>query len=135
MKRILTIPLLFLYLVAASGVLIQLHYCGAHLDSWNLYAHNDGCGSGMCGNEQEKKGSCCSDEVIAAKISNDQDVKSAITFSLQPVFLPQETVTYNNYIHPSLTAFQKLTYYANAPPGSWQYIPLYKLHSNFTYYG
>ena len=134
-KRILTIPLLFIYLIAASGVLIHLHYCGTQLDSWNIYADSSGCSDGECGDESEQNDDCCKDEVVSAKISQDQQVTSLFKLNV----VPQDIDMPASYVHTihdyNNCVANTLLYSPNAPPGLWQNIPIYILNSNFTYYG
>lgn len=137
MKRLLVIPIMFMYLLAVTGVMIHAHYCGQELESWNVYVENKGCPDGECGDEKGKPDGCCKDEVIAAKVSYDQDVVSSFKVkavvadwvAIQP--LPFSLV--NEPLVFSVTTLKANK--ANAPPGIWQQIPLYKLHSSFTYYG
>ncbi len=135
MRRILTIPLLFIYIIAVSGVMIQLHYCGQELESWNVYAQNDGCADDGCGDESEENDGCCKDEVVVAKVVNDQDVVSPQAFK----FISGQDALPAYHVHciecVDAYGIATLQYSPNAPPGSWQNIPLYKLHSNLTYYG
>ena len=136
MKKLLTIPLLFIYLVAVSGIMINLHYCGQQLESWNLFADKAGCAEDSCGDESEENDDCCKDEVVVAKMSQEQNTVSQlvlkfITTQYTPL-LPQYYCSLPEAVAPEHGIVSN---YANAPPGLWQQIPLYKLHSNFTYYG
>jgi hypothetical protein len=134
MKRFLVIPLMFVYLVAVSGVMIHLHYCGQQVESWSMYAKNDGCNDDVC-DESDDDG-CCKDEVIAAKVDNDQNTVNA--FKLKSFFTEWQCIALPTIIEKSKvnSLFVKTsTNQSNAPPGLWQQIPLFKLHSSFTYYG
>ena len=137
MKRLLIIPVMFIYLVAVSGIMINLHYCGQELESWNLFAGKNSCEDGACGDESDKSDDCCKDKVITAKVSGEQNSIAAIKLKLQvaewPVALLPAVYSYNAPVYTSI--YRSATNFANAPPGSWQQIPLYKLHSSFTYYG
>ena len=137
MKRILVIPVLFLYILAVSGIMIHIHYCGQVLESWSVYAKSDGCDDGACGDESEEADSCCKDKIIASKISQDQHITDGLklkqsAFSLQAVL--SASIQANEELLPRLTR-QAVSAQPNAPPGPWQQIPLYKLHSRLTYYG
>lgn len=136
MKRLIVIPIMFIYLLAASGVMISLHYCGAKIESWAMYADKAGCDGGECGDESQENDDCCKDEVITAKISNDQNTVSAFKLKLSTevadLILPQ--VYYYQNDEPVISVIST-SYQPNAPPGRWQNIPLYKLHSGFIYYG
>jgi hypothetical protein len=140
MKRFLAIPLMFIYLLAMSGIMVNAHFCGSKLVSWNVYLRAPLCGScadDNCTNEGKKPMKCCKDKVVVAKVQQDQ--KNADFYKLQlraPVFtaaiLPLNSGI--NYYLPA-TPVASLPSRSNAPPGNWQAIPLYKLHSCFTYYG
>ena len=137
MKRLLVIPIMFFYLFAVTGVMIHVHYCGQELESWNVYAQNEGCPDSECGDEKGVPDDCCKDEVIAAKISYDQNTVSEFKIKFAPVeWMAMQPVAFSVYKAP---AFSKAAVLAdnrsNAPPGLWQHIPLYKLHTSFTYYG
>lgn len=114
--------------------MIQLHYCGQQLESWNVFAQNDGCADDSCSDEAEDDG-CCKDEVVVAKVTNDQNTVSQQLFK----FISGQAAlpVYSIYCIECIDAYSAATlqYSPNAPPGPWQNIPLYKLHSNLTYYG
>jgi hypothetical protein len=136
MKKLLIIPLMFIYLFAASGVMIYAHYCGKELSSWNVYTQNEGCADKDCGDKSGKPDDCCKDKLIVAKIANEQN--AVPFFNLKTSFGEWVPLTIP-YAHEDVLAKSvsvKITgNYANAPPGRWQQIPLFKLHSSFTYYG
>lgn len=143
MKKFVAIPLLVLYLVAISGTMLQLHFCGSKLSSWNVNEHEGGsCCCGDDGSPATAKGkvnfskdNCCSDKVITLKIAQDQNTAhnvwqqlNAVTLAVLPEYsFSAVAVVPATPLEPA--------YRANAPPGLWQDIPLYKLHSRFTYYG
>ena len=117
---------MFIYLLAVSGIMITAHYCGQELESWNVYVESDGCA-----------GDDCKDEVITAKVSEDQNIVTAFKLKLADnsfaAILPQY---FSVPDAPAISvAFAANAHMPNAPPGLWQQIPLYKLHSSFTYYG
>lgn len=138
MKNLIVIPIMFLYLLAVSGVMIHMHYCGKQLESWQVYVKDDnGCKDDVCTDEPGMEEGCCKDEVVAAKVSTDQNIVQffklqlsafdwALSGSVQ-YFIPQDTVV--------VFSDKQITGMPNAPPGRWQGIPLFKLHSSFTYYG
>lgn len=138
MKRLIVIPVMFLYLLAVSGVMIHMHYCGKNLESWQVYLKDDnGCKDDVCSDNPDMEEGCCKDEVVAAKVSVDQNIADFVKLQLKGVV----------FLLPTLTSFSLSTdlvfpisvehrsYHPNAPPGLWQHIPLFKLHSRFTYYG
>jgi len=137
MKRLFVIPVMFIYLLAVTGVMIHAHYCGQELESWNVYTETPGCAGGECGDETSQPDDCCKDEVIAAKVTYDQDVVSSFkvkAFAAEAIIPPAAVFPLQDDVAITLLSVNK-AYKANAPPGNWQHIPLYKLHASFTYYG
>lgn len=115
--------------------MIQLHYCGQQLESWNVFAQNDGCEDDSCSDEAEDDG-CCKDEVVVAKVTNDQNTVPQQVLKFVDVLSGADLPQYPKLIQPIQQGIgNHVDYNPNAPPGRWQNIPLYKLHSNFTYYG
>jgi hypothetical protein len=136
MKKFLVIPLMFLYLLSVSGVVCYAHYCGADLVSVNVYSETDGCDDGGCGDESEEPDGCCEDKVVTAKVIQDQNSLDAFKLKISAYTEAILPVTYyhdNRLVH-AVHYITKI-HQANAPPGTWQSLPLYKLHSSFTYYG
>jgi hypothetical protein len=128
---------MLIYLAAVSGIMINIHYCGQQMESWSVFSSKEGCGKGECGDESNKADGCCKDKTIAAKVSQEQNVASVfkikVTHGWHDVVLP----AYPAIPELSLTATSvpANTHMPHAPPGRWQQIALYKLHSSFTYYG
>lgn len=125
---------MFLYLLAITGVMVNAHYCGKKLVSWNVYLKANPCGG--C---EEKKvvHKCCKDKQVNAKIANDQNSSVSVKLQLTAAeFMPANSpaVVYSREAAHRSEAVVN-TYQANAPPGLWQNIPLYKLHARLTYYG
>lgn len=138
MKRLFVIPVMILYLLSVSGVLISLHYCGQTLENWSVYADVGGCeDEENCIEEPGAADECCNNKTVASKVSHDQHLAETLKFNI--------SAELSDYIAPNLYATTtewlvgndkaKVPYLSNAPPGLWQYIPLYKLHSRLTYYG
>ena len=142
MKKFIAIPLLVLYLVAISGMMVQLHFCGSKLSSWNVNEQKASC---CCGESEttddnlaslsSKADDCCQDKTITLKIAQDQNRVNDVQLQLQSlqIAVSQQYFTYASAEMPERPVSQ--VYQANAPPGRWQDIPLYKLHSRLTYYG
>lgn len=112
-----------------------MHYCGKQLSSWNVYSISKGCEGKDCGDKGDKTDNCCKDKVIAAKVVHDQNVSQAFSFQFAAFAVlpanPFYSVRYQEVIFKDVASN---AYHANAPPGLWQQIPLYKLFSSFTYY-
>jgi hypothetical protein len=75
--------------------------------------------------------------VIAYKVTNDQHQVDAYKVKLSVPAV--EAISISNYfqedgsyLNNQITA---TSYQSNAPPGLWESIPLYRLHSSFIYYG
>ena len=131
---------MFLYLLAASGLLVHVHYCGGEMASWEIYQKADVCESG-CDDEAPavEEESCCKDKAVALKITTDQQQPQSvkILFGSDAALLPVLPVLYGLFpqnAHSQSVAV-KASSRANAPPGLWQNIPLHKLYMRFMYYG
>jgi hypothetical protein len=133
MKRFLVIPVMLLYLFGVSGIMISLHYCGQTLESWSVFAKANGCDEEACGDESEQPDNCCKNEVIASKISQDQHLAEAFKFKAEPLeFATLPKLFYTRIDVVACSVNETIVYQSNAPPGLWQNIPLYKLHSRLT---
>ncbi len=138
MKKLLVIPVMIMYLLAVTGIIIHTHYCGEELASWQMYVKDKkGCKDDVCKDEGNTEKGCCKDKVVMSKIGTDQNVVSFFNLKLASGewILPSTPVI--NYAEQSISYTQPATFTGspNAPPGRWQGIPLFKLHSRFTYYG
>lgn len=137
MKHFLVIPLLLLYMVASTGIMINLHYCGEQIESWALNDKTKGCEDDPCDEtDSAKEHNCCKDKAISSKISVEQEAASYFKLAFSPKFIiPHTDCFYPENEQLILAAGNSHSFQAHAPPGSWQSIPLYKLHSSLTYYG
>jgi hypothetical protein len=135
MKRLLVIPIMFLYLVAVSGVLIHTHYCGKQLESWQVYVKSDeGCKDDVCSDIPDMEKGCCKDKVVVAKVNTDQTLVSFFKLQVAPALLPKQPLYITTQHIVALVSQKSVKHRPNAPPGRWQNIPLYKLHSKFKYF-
>lgn len=135
MKRLLVIPVMFLYLLAVSGVLIHTHYCGKQLESWQVYVKSDdGCKDDVCTDNPAEEEGCCKDKVVVAKVNTDQTVTDFFKLQLSPVYiLPAQPLYSTSENTIALVSQKGVKHMPNAPPGRWQNMPLYKLHKKFKY--
>lgn len=142
MKRFFAIPLLFLYTLAISGAMIQVHLCGQEIDSWNFGQHQEKTSSCCCDKDEAKTAmhadaddNCCEDATVVVKAVTDQLDRQAIQvlFSTYKAWIPATKFSFYLDFQPEQEVV--FTHEANAPPGLWQDIPLFKLHQRFTYYG
>lgn len=135
MKKGLVVLISIIYLAAMSGIAVHTHYCGSHLISWSIGSKGDDCGD--CEKQSGSK-KCCKDEVISYKGSQEQNSVSAykikgfttvdIAEVIPAVYYDIIPACYDNSCRP-------ISRLSSSPPGKWQHIPLYKLHSSFVYYG
>lgn len=134
MKRFLIIPLLFLYLVAVSGVRMQVHYCGKQVVSWSLYGDAPGCDGRS---EKKKAHKCCSDKEIQSRVHADHQVAVVKFLPDNILYLAPDPIIVRTDPEVSTIVSSRSAgvYRANAPPGRWQDLALHKLHMQFTYYG
>lgn len=142
MKRFFAIPLLFLYTLAISGAMIQVHLCGQEIDSWN-FGHQQEKNSSCCCDKDEAKtamhededDNCCEDATVVVKAVSDQLDRQAIQvlFSTFKAWIPASHFSFYLDFQPEQEVV--ITHEANAPPGLWQDIPLFKLHQRFIYHG
>lgn len=138
MKKFLAIPVMMLYLFAVTGIIIHTHYCGEELASWQMYVKDKkGCKDDICKDEGKGEKGCCKDKVVISKVSTEQNIVSFFKLKLSSGDWLMPSI-------PAITFIERTVVYTepstidgrpNAPPGLWQHIPLFKLHSRFTYYG
>ena len=85
--------------------------------------------------ERMENDGCCKDEVVVAKINQEQNTAQQWVLKLlnAPAELPQPFHACNECVELHTAA--TLQYSPNAPPGLWQNRALYQLHSSLTYYG
>lgn len=145
MRKFIAIPLLILYIIAVSGTMVQIHFCGSKVSSWKINEEHAAC---CCSKEEPvtAKGlaafatpddDCCSSKIVTLKIAQDQNKESKVELQLTASDAFVAVLPHFNI--PAFVGFTseatEEVYQSNAPPGRWQDIPLYKLHTRFTYYG
>lgn len=132
MRKYISIFLLSVYALAVSGFVIKLHYCGGTLKSWSVNTDKVSC----CCDDEElteiNNTDCCSDDEIKLQLEQDYNNIAFNFLDFQIAILPNIHSEYS--FIPALTENDINVYNANAPPGLWQNLPLYKLHSSFTFY-
>jgi len=128
---------MFLYLLAVTGIMISVHYCGQELESWKVYQSSEGCGGDDCTGKEGIGHSCCKDKVITAKVEEDQHHVDALKLKLSAdQGILTQVLVFPEWLEPVPAVSQEEGgNRANAPPGLWQQLPLYKLYTRFTYYG
>jgi hypothetical protein len=112
MKKVILSLLTVVYMVSASGLPMQIHYCMGEKVGFEFYhGVNEKCAK--CG-MQEKKG-CCSDEQRFFKLSLDHKMAGSVECP-SPAF---KLLASSNLIIPDLS-FQNITipkYSSASPPG------------------
>lgn len=140
MLRLLTLPFLSLYLFAAAGLQVQLHYCGSELASWALYAAQPGgCEDGDCQDEPQNPDSCCSNEWIETGLVNsyythsleglDKGKKAQKDSGAEPLPLALPTLRSVTFPSEQRNGLLSVPYRQASPPA------LYMLHQQFLFYG
>ena len=112
MKKSLLILLACFYLVAASGITLNLHYCGGKLKEVSLFASNDD--DGCCGNKKRSKG-CCSEKNALIKVKDNHFSNASIKIDNQvaKVLIPQLSYVLINYLS---AGFDFKPRYSHSPP-------------------
>ncbi len=85
MKRIITLSLLCIYMVASLGVTVQAHYCMGRLVSSSFQIQKSNTQCPKCGMTKHKKG-CCEDKTQTFKIQNEQQTSATVFDFTAPVF-------------------------------------------------
>jgi len=123
--------------MAVSGMVIQLHYCGGELESWQIASseQKDCCCIGETPDNTHENiaaaDDCCDNQEIKLQIDNDYNISiGELSIKiLAPALFPQLiTPHYENVT--ALLQEPLRNYQANAPPGLWQNIPLYSLNQS-----
>jgi hypothetical protein len=89
MRRLLSIIMLPIYLLATGGMAIAKHYCGGELEHVSFVGNSDCCCSDeACGDNSEASDEgCCKDEIDYLKVASDQE-------SIQVAHLPTSDVAF-----------------------------------------
>lgn len=114
------------YLVASSGIMASMHYCGNNLASVSFGAKvTNACG---CGSENIKK-ACCHDKAFYLHLDDNQQKSTESSFEYAKSFnvdLDLHTVFHLPVFKRSLAVTRNYTFHH--PPVK---IPLYVLHRVF----
>ncbi|PSK94966.1 HYC_CC_PP family protein [Taibaiella chishuiensis] len=144
LRKLIAIPLLVLYIIAVSGTMVQIHFCGRKVSSWKINQEHAACCCkdaatmpGKSATAAVQDDDCCSSKVVTLKIAQDQNKESIqqLQLTTTDVFVPLTPQFAVPVFLGYTSEATRQVYQSNAPPGRWQDIPLYKLHTRFTYYG
>ena len=114
MKKITVVILLFCYLAASAGVIVNYHFCMDRLASAKLFEKKSKkCGK--CGMHLENSKGCCRDEMTIIKMEDDQKISENFSFSL-PALEPLSHQPSDFIITSFYNAPLTWHYQSHAPP-------------------
>jgi hypothetical protein len=67
MKRITTLLMIALYLIAISGITFSLHFCGGKFESFSFFSE---AGKNCCGGKKMKS-DCCKSKTVTVKLTEN----------------------------------------------------------------
>lgn len=116
MKKVFLTIMSFVYLAAASGMSINMHYC---MDKLVALGVHDAKECPACKTKEKSKKQlsckCCKDEIRQVKLEKDHKAVQTIISKLAPGEVGHSFTSYHTFIIP----FQVVTSYnINAPPQS-----------------
>jgi hypothetical protein len=97
MKRPVILFFTFVYLVVASGLSVNLHYCGGKIKDVSLFYTGTKDDSGCCGKMKKSKG-CCNNKSAILKVNDDQQYVSIVKYS------PEQLLS-DYLVHSSVLSF------------------------------
>jgi hypothetical protein len=116
MRKFLIFTLLIVYTGLASGINLQLHYCGGKLKTISLMGHDDE--HGCCGNKMKSK-DCCENKHSYLKVKDSHHINSTIKINtIKFVLTDFITPQFVTLIHQPFFVQSELISYPHAPPVS-----------------
>lgn len=115
MKKLILSILAMVYLLAASGAAVELHYCMGKMVDWS-FTHASSPSCDACGMEKQESGNhCCKDEQKYVKSVEDQKAGSGMQ-EFRPLVFEAEATT--PHLPPStfLTCGLPITHAPHGPP-------------------
>ncbi|NNV55441.1 HYC_CC_PP family protein [Limnovirga soli] len=127
MKKLLVFILSFVYIMAATGASVHIHYCMDKLVAVNFKADTKNCKS--CGMAKAKSEGCCKDELAHIKVDKDQlassfhfnGIGNILAIAMPPQYKPSPAIYF--------TSLQVQQPVSNAPPPDK--LPIYLLKRSF----
>jgi len=114
MKKALFTLAVLCYFAAASGVVINAHYCMKQLVSVKLFGgKSDECG--LCGMKMHKSSRCCHDEESFVKLEQDQNRFIAANYEI-PALAPLEVAPSDFIVTSFYNGITKRHYNNHSPP-------------------
>jgi hypothetical protein len=130
MRKIVSISLLSLYLLASVGLTLTVHYCGGDLASLTLFDKIN-----CCCDEKGKADNCCKNEIKTIKISDDQikteqQSKLIISNELNPALYGPM----HNFVAQFISSHSFKATPLSKPPERFHIVPSYKRNHCFLFY-
>lgn len=128
MKKLLSIALLFLFLITNSGMAISVHWCCGEFSSICLISDaKDSC---WC-KDKAAESDCCKDKKTTLDANAKSDLAKATSYELK-VIIPDLTIAPINHIevlHPATVQYTDSDFYH--PPPLNHTVPIYLLDKVF----
>lgn len=114
MRKFLIFTILIVYTGLASGINVQLHYCGGKLKSISLLGHHDE--NGCCGNKMKSK-DCCANKHSFLKVKDSHHVSSILKINSIKIISDYFIAPLSTSLFCQYSCVQsKLLSDSNAPP-------------------
>jgi acetyltransferase-like isoleucine patch superfamily enzyme len=110
MKKIIAILFCTFYLAAASGVTINLHYCGSKLKSVSLFENKDDKG---CCKKKNKK--CCHKKTTFIKVKDNHQSGKTVNFTFNTFKIVAAVLSTHPFSIADVTTHYHISNY-HAPP-------------------
>ena len=127
MKKVVSIILLFLYMIPVIGINASVHYCGGKIASVSFGAEKaQKC---ACGSKKMKK-NCCKDKEFSFKLKDSQQKTQQVTLNFFKTVDSHSFLIYASIFLYQSFVIQKEFYNAHHPPNHIK-PSLYILHQVF----
>lgn len=132
MRKLLSITMLFLYLLASIGFTVKAHYCGGDLASLSLFKKVSCCCEEV---SQKKKDDCCKNEIKTIKIADNQ-----LKTEHEKIISQSDDAILDIQVHHSFL-FQRWSSHEQVlstslpkPPDRTSLLPAFKRNHSFLFY-
>ncbi len=123
LKKVFVIFLTFIYLIIASGLTFNLHYCGGKISGISFWKNEvDNC----CGEKKMAKKNCCNDKTTVLKINDIQYSSSSLKTPSNPLKIVDPVFTLVR-INFNVFSVANLNSIVHDPPDLYQN-PVYLQH-------
>ena len=112
MKKITIILLTFFYFTVASGITVNMHYCGGKFKQISLFHPvND---TGCCGSKKKGKG-CCNDKTTFIKVKDNHNLSENVNLNFN-YFKILTPITSTQLFTNLFKSDSYLKFYYHSPP-------------------